>query len=385
MSSSKVQRSLRQARAILRQAEDRLRDEQKRAARTRTHLPLEYVARLKAQADEAALRVAVLEGAHRQHAERVAAGLPQHPPSAPKAKDGALMSRLFQVAIEARLYELGIAPLQSLTKALTALDDIRPGWDARAEARALPVEGAEPEPQADDDARQPPTDDELLTFAEERRASFDVPAVAAHFGVAPADVTRALQRLAAAGWITRLMRGLYIAARVTTQEIRVEDDEGEADAALKARISAADVERARRDTRAQFERHEAKAATAPRSWVVVVPGPPVGKGRPRLGRGGHVITPQATRDYEARVASAARAAGVRAGMGPCSVSVCLWTETRRRADGDNFLKAILDGLVSAGPCVLVDDSCTIVTDARVRWMGVDKRNPRAEVMVDVIR
>ena len=56
-----------------------------------------------------------------------------------------------------------------------------------------------------------------------------------------------------------------------------------------------------------------------------VPGPPVPKGRPRLGKGGHVFTPDQTRAYERKVALLALAiAGLSLVAVPVGVALLLW-------------------------------------------------------------
>lgn len=99
--------------------------------------------------------------------------------------------------------------------------------------------------------------------------------------------------------------------------------------------------------------------------VIVVPGPPVGKGRPRFARRGAFVatyTPAATANYESRVALAAHLAGVvRVPEGALlAVEVLAVFERPKRLrrkgdpdgliphgvkpDADNVLKAVLDGL-----------------------------------------
>lgn len=115
------------------------------------------------------------------------------------------------------------------------------------------------------------------------------------------------------------------------------------------------------------------------SFDFTVPGPPVPKGRPRRGRGGHFYTPKATRDYEKTVAWAARAAGIRGpSTGSVSVTVHLWFPDRRRRDVDNVVKSILDGL----------NRIAYADDAQVAELhvtrGIDGRQPRAEIEIEVL-
>ena len=130
----------------------------------------------------------------------------------------------------------------------------------------------------------------------------------------------------------------------------------------------------------------------------VVPGNPVGKGRPRITtRGGkpRSYTPAKTRSYEETVAHYARRAmrGLDPFFGACTLSVVAympiprsWPITKRgrasrnempcigRIDGDNILKAIGD---ACNAIVWRDDAQ--VTDARVvKRYGLE---PRVEVAV----
>ncbi len=102
--------------------------------------------------------------------------------------------------------------------------------------------------------------------------------------------------------------------------------------------------------------------------MVHIPGPPQGKGRPRVGRvGGHarMFTPAKTASYEALVALAGQQAmaGREPLDGPLRVSITAavpipasWSQRKQRAasdgelrptgkpDLDNVLKAVFDGL-----------------------------------------
>ena len=77
-----------------------------------------------------------------------------------------------------------------------------------------------------------------------------------------------------------------------------------------------------------------------------VEGRPVGKERPRMGRGGHFYTPKRTHDYEALVASCYRKA-VAAGLhhaSPPWVGLVIYHRTKVHPDGDNVIKSVLDAI-----------------------------------------
>lgn len=78
---------------------------------------------------------------------------------------------------------------------------------------------------------------------------------------------------------------------------------------------------------------------------VTIDGEPVAKERPRKGKNGNFYTPKATKDYEDLIAW--YVAGKKSFGGPVKVTVCFCTKNTK-ADGDNFLKSLLDGLQKGG-------------------------------------
>jgi crossover junction endodeoxyribonuclease RusA len=80
---------------------------------------------------------------------------------------------------------------------------------------------------------------------------------------------------------------------------------------------------------------------------LVIPGPPVPKGRPRKGKG-RWYTPRSTIEFEEHVAWVARAQRTRFGDDPVRVSIEIWTQRSLRGDLDNYAKSILDGLQKGG-------------------------------------
>lgn len=123
------------------------------------------------------------------------------------------------------------------------------------------------------------------------------------------------------------------------------------------------------------------AAEAP-TLRFVVTGPPVPKGRPRLGRGGRVYTPAATEAYEKHVgtiatAEVSRVRGWRADWAAYAVTIGVY-RSAARGDIDNYTKAILDGL---NGIVWADDAA--VTRLAVD-MSTDADRPRVEVTVGML-
>lgn len=75
-----------------------------------------------------------------------------------------------------------------------------------------------------------------------------------------------------------------------------------------------------------------------------VPGRPVPKQRPRVDARGRVYIPRRTREYEALVASCARAAGVRPIEGPVRLKAVFYFAAHPPGDLDNYIKSLADGL-----------------------------------------
>lgn len=108
-----------------------------------------------------------------------------------------------------------------------------------------------------------------------------------------------------------------------------------------------------------------------------VPGRPVPKGRPRLGRG-RTYTPPSTVAYEQAVGWCARSAHRGQPLpGPVAVRLELHLVATRRGDVDNYAKSLLDGMQGI---VLLDDR-------QVRRLEVERHDApgagqeRAEVLV----
>lgn len=119
-----------------------------------------------------------------------------------------------------------------------------------------------------------------------------------------------------------------------------------------------------------------------------VAGKPVGKGRPRFTRSGHVFTPERTRTYEQAVAWECRKAmkGKLPSVHPQRVSVEVmvkppksWSKAKTknalggliapgRPDIDNYLKAVLDG---CNGVAFLDDSQVVAVYATKRYAETD--------------
>lgn len=65
---------------------------------------------------------------------------------------------------------------------------------------------------------------------------------------------------------------------------------------------------------------------------------------------------------------------------PINVSIVVYFDSKRRRDLDNCVSSIMDAMVEAE--IIEDDNTNFVECITVSFGGVDKENPRAEVMLD---
>ena len=116
--------------------------------------------------------------------------------------------------------------------------------------------------------------------------------------------------------------------------------------------------------------------TQPCSFVI--PGDPVVKGRPRFTRQGRAYTPKSTSDAEKRIKDIA--ADVFQGdpfTEPVGIELVFYCKTKRRSDGDNLVKLVLDAL---NEVAYTDDY--LVEEWRVRiYRRLDNAEPRTEVSI----
>lgn len=112
----------------------------------------------------------------------------------------------------------------------------------------------------------------------------------------------------------------------------------------------------------------------------ILHGDPVPKGRPRVTRQGHAYTPKRTRDAEEQAVLALRPYGNAPGIvaiddGPVVFVSRFYRKTRRRCDGDNLQKLLLDASMKAG--LFGDDS---QVTASVILVEHDPEDPRTELV-----
>lgn len=118
------------------------------------------------------------------------------------------------------------------------------------------------------------------------------------------------------------------------------------------------------------------------SWSIVVglEGDPIPKGRPRLGRGGHVYTPARTRDWEQmwrEMISLKLPSWFETTAEEVAVTLRFWTKASTRGDADNLSKTVLD---AANGLIWKDDRQVRHLDALIVERG--SREPRTELLVE---
>jgi len=106
----------------------------------------------------------------------------------------------------------------------------------------------------------------------------------------------------------------------------------------------------------------------------IVSGDPVPKARPRVTRHG-TYTEKRTKDYEEAVGWAYREAGGGLHEGNVGLRVTFWRCTRRRADLDNLVKGVADGLNGVA---WSDDNQIVYLEAIKNYDSVE---PRTEIEV----
>lgn len=109
-----------------------------------------------------------------------------------------------------------------------------------------------------------------------------------------------------------------------------------------------------------------------------IPGDPVVKGRPRFTRQGRAYTPKATSDAEKVIKLIAGEAFLGEPFTEAvGIDLVFYCKTKRRSDGDNLVKLVLDAL---NEVAYTDDY--LVEEWRVRiYRRLDGEEPRTEVCV----
>jgi crossover junction endodeoxyribonuclease RusA len=79
-------------------------------------------------------------------------------------------------------------------------------------------------------------------------------------------------------------------------------------------------------------------------YKIIVPGRPVVKKRPRLGRNNNIYTPRKTKEYEELVGWKAREVIKEPLKGNVAVYITIYGGSRIQGDLDNYAKSILDGM-----------------------------------------
>jgi crossover junction endodeoxyribonuclease RusA len=108
-----------------------------------------------------------------------------------------------------------------------------------------------------------------------------------------------------------------------------------------------------------------------------IDGQPIPKARPRVSKK-RAYTPARTAAWEDAVGWAARAAQVEPAMGDVYVSLQFWRKGKARADLDNLVKGVLDGLNG----IAYDDDKQVVSLRATVEYGHEK--PGVDVIIERI-
>lgn len=108
-----------------------------------------------------------------------------------------------------------------------------------------------------------------------------------------------------------------------------------------------------------------------------IPGDPVAKARARTTKTGHTYTPKKTQDAEEVIRKLAREQISEPYDGPVGIAMTFFCATRRRTDGDNLQKLVMDAL---NKIAFLDDSQVEEWQGRLfrRLEGIE---PHTEVLV----
>lgn len=79
-------------------------------------------------------------------------------------------------------------------------------------------------------------------------------------------------------------------------------------------------------------------------YTIIIPGRPVPKGRPRLGKNGNVYTPRKTREYEELVGWCTKQTMKEPLQGDIAIDIRIYMKGNSWPDIDNVCKALLDGM-----------------------------------------
>lgn len=110
---------------------------------------------------------------------------------------------------------------------------------------------------------------------------------------------------------------------------------------------------------------------------LVVPGDPKTKDRPRLSAHGRTYTPKRTVDAEKVIKGLAAAAIAEPYDRPVGIAMTFYTATKRRSDGDNMQKLVMDAL---NKIAFTDDYLVEESFWRLHRKAPDEE-PRTEILV----
>jgi len=111
--------------------------------------------------------------------------------------------------------------------------------------------------------------------------------------------------------------------------------------------------------------------------TLTIPGDPVSKARPRFSKQGYAYTDRKTVKAEQTIRDLVRERISEPYDGPVGIAIEFYCATRRRTDGDNLQKLVMDAL---NKTLFVDDYLVEESFWRV-YRKADGEEPRTEVFV----
>ena len=121
-------------------------------------------------------------------------------------------------------------------------------------------------------------------------------------------------------------------------------------------------------------------------WKIVVPGRPVPKGRPRIGKYGKVYTPKKTKEFEKKVRTIANKEVGEILGGRLGIDLKFYLCGGSLPDLDNLIKSAIDGLIikkegKLGYIGIIEDDSIIERIKAERVMVLEKKQERTEIYI----
>lgn len=112
-------------------------------------------------------------------------------------------------------------------------------------------------------------------------------------------------------------------------------------------------------------------------FFISVPGRPVPKERPRVGKYGNIYTPQKTADFEKHIAALWTEKYPNTTFdGELHVSITFYTDRAHKQDIDNLTKSVLDGLQRASAFAKGDEQVFLLIADKI-----PSKYPKTEIQI----